>query len=210
MDWSLVLSAVGLGFAPFTVWLARKQLIQAQQAETALSIGLTCSYQGDTVENGKSRFSIFLIEIENLGLSPLRALDCTVVKKNGYTKLGDRADLFPGETLGPLYLDISKNDLEESYLHVAWLVPHRQRGYNGVRYEAVRLKFGSEVPQRWRWFPFQRPRQRLHLQLGKWIDAPHRSFDGKNLPGWPFGRSLEKVSWNDERYSSPLTPKRLR
>lgn len=196
IEWSLVVSAISLGFAPLTVWLAREQLRHAKQLDGAQQISLRFERVGIAFSDPQRdiRRDKVAIGLSYSGFNPLRGIAVHVLCGSQQISVEGPHLLAPGEERGPIYLELPHNDLEKAHLHVAWQSPHPSQSRGGLRYQAVRMNLNQEV-QQWRWHRCEAVRRACKKPLGKWKKIRKLHSSQKNFPGWPDGNTTRHAKW---------------
>nr|WP_286981401.1 hypothetical protein [Corynebacterium sp. UBA5992] len=195
MDWSLIIAAATLSTVPATIWLSREQLRHQRQYDQAQQVALMFQKVGTRVftREGYAGEEV-AIGLRYNGFKKLHGLNVSIVDGNEHTQIGPSQSLEPGESLGPMYLEILSSDLAGVHLHVAWQTPHPRPQHGGLRYQALRLGLEEEL-QEWRWLPFETVLRRLRLPVGYWHKVRKVPGDDKSFPGWPHGEPSSKADW---------------
>lgn len=123
---------------------------------------------------------------------------CLVFEEGYFWLLSKDLSLEPGESPGPIYLDVPRSTLPGLRLHISWPTPHPSMHRKGLRYQALRLSLNQEL-QEWRWHRFESLRRKFHRPLGKWKTVKNPATDPKSLPGWPDGRAARTIDWRTGR-----------
>lgn len=139
------------------------------------------------------------VDLQYRGFEPQRGIRVCLVFEEGYFwLLANDLSLEPGESPGPVYLNVPRSTLPGLRLHISWATPHPSVHRKGLRYQALRLSLNQEL-QEWKWYRFESLRRKFHRPLGKWKTVKNPSTDPKSLPGWPNGRAAKTIDWKTGR-----------
>ncbi|WP_175973576.1 hypothetical protein [Corynebacterium sp. Marseille-Q2823] len=183
------------GLAGFVIGLREDRRVR--QYDNAYQNVLTFQTLGSSsqVSQHPGSFEKIGVNLHYRGFEPQRGIRVCLVFEEGYFwLLSNDLSLEPGESLGPVYLDVLRSTLPGLRLHISWLTPHPSMHRKGLRYQALRLSPNQEL-QEWKWYRFESLRRKLHRPLGKWKTVKNPSTSTKSLPGWPDGRAAKTIDW---------------
>ena len=185
--------------APFSVYLAKRQVSLAQQQlEQAGGIQITVKRSRSSVSvNGSEPAERFECTVILGGPGTRHSTDLSISVGDRFRVLDGPVDLFHASS-PPLngVFRLTHDEAEKAYIHVNW-VSH----YNGgVLPQAIRCRLLEERhTEYWKWNRRRLWRRRVAMargwekvfrpkDLGKWCKTPNRPYLDRELPGWPLGR----------------------
>ncbi|ERS41859.1 hypothetical protein HMPREF1287_01182 [Corynebacterium sp. KPL1986] len=187
MDWNLFVASLSLGFAPITVWLARKQIKLEKVKETSYSISIELR-QSEQLD----------LLVKHNGISPLHRFSVWVKNGEKHQLLHESPKFESGDALEAPGLEQYPDEVL-----VTWFVPRRSG--KGLQSQALRVRYHSGQHNRveeWKyywWTPLRlslrtRLRRWSYLKLeetptkaplGYWKARPHGVDRPGGRPGWP-------------------------
>lgn len=186
-----MVSAISLGFAPVTVWLAREQLRYSRRVETAFSLAVVFSATGVVINGGRQ----VSVTVANRGAASVENLVACVVHGDSHVDIEPAVSLRPGARLDLGGLTLPSTFQGELFLHLSWPEPRSGKPIGGVRYQAVRIALDGEI-QLWRWSRLVWFRRFLGFPLGRWKVHKPRRISPRMLPGWPHGPAESDARWS--------------
>ncbi|MDK6259263.1 hypothetical protein QP119_02295 [Corynebacterium frankenforstense] len=204
MDWSLVISALSLSFAPITLWLGWLELNHQLRRERATQLKLEFGRTGNTANIGDGpTYNSYSVSVRNSGLQSYQQLKCRMVGPQGaYASIGSPTNLASGEELEPTRVWLTDEEAETVYLHVSWTVPRQYQP--GIDYRAVRVHAQGQV-EIWRPYRFRALRRWMKKDIGGWRGFKSHPIPIELAPGWPRGKPTTHLDWG----SRPSRPEPL-
>ncbi|WP_448854095.1 hypothetical protein [Corynebacterium frankenforstense] len=204
MDWSPVISALSLSFAPITLWLGWLELNHQLRRERATQLQLGFGRTGSTAKIGNGpTYNAYSVSVRNSGLQSYQQLKCRMVGPQGaYAPIGNPTNLGSGEELEPTRVWLTDDEADTAYLHVSWTVPRRYQP--GIDYRAVRVHARDQV-EIWRPYRFRALRRWMKRDIGGWREFTSRRIPIELAPGWPRGKPTAHLDWG----SRPSRPEPL-
>ena len=152
MDWNLFVASLSLGFAPITVWLARKQIKLEKVKETSYSININLR-QAEQLD----------LLVKHNGISPLHRFSVWVKNDEKHQLLHECPVFAPGDSLETKSLPQYPDEIL-----VAWFSPRRSG--HGLQSHAIRIQYlqGQQKQiDEWKYYWWTPLRLWIRKRLGK-------------------------------------------
>nr|WLJ25561.1 MAG: hypothetical protein [Actinobacteria phage HS02] len=187
MDWNLVVATASLGFAPVTVWLAKKQVNLEKVKETSYSINIELR-QAEQLD----------LLVKHNGISTLHRFSVWIKNGEKHQLLHESPKFKSGDLLETRSLSHYPDEVL-----VTWFVPRRSG--KGLQAQAIRVRYRLNQKNRveeWKYYWWTPLRLGIRRRLSRWWsqkleETPtkvpigywkaRRSYSDRpgDRPGWP-------------------------